>query len=67
MKSTGRWQAWALVLVLAAGAGAVPPESFKGMFYVRSFYLYFTGLLVLGFAAYIAVDVYGFLRRRKRG
>lgn len=42
------------------------PESSKGMFYVRSFYIYFTGLLVLGFAAYIAVDVYGFLRRRKR-
>jgi nitrate/TMAO reductase-like tetraheme cytochrome c subunit len=41
------------------------PESSRGMYYVRTFYLYFTGLLVLCFAAYIAVDVYGFLRRRK--
>lgn len=43
------------------------PESSKGMYYVRSFYLYFTGLLVLCFVSYIAVEVYGSLRRRKRG
>lgn len=42
------------------------PESSRGMYYVRSFYVYFTGLLVLCFVAYIAVDVYGFLRRRNR-
>ena len=42
------------------------PESSPGMYYVRSFYIYFTGLLVLCFVAYIAVDVYGFLHRRNR-
>jgi nitrate/TMAO reductase-like tetraheme cytochrome c subunit len=43
------------------------PESSRGMYYVRTFYLYFTGLLVLCFVSYIAVEVYGSLRRRKRG
>ena len=41
-------------------------ESSRGMYYVRTFYVYFTGLLVLCFAAYIAVEVYGFLRRREK-
>ncbi len=41
-------------------------ESSLGMYYVRRFYLWFIGLLMLLFAGYIALDVYGRIKRRGR-
>ena len=41
-------------------------ESSKGMYYVRTFYTYFTGGLMACFVAYMAVETYGLLRRRRR-
>ena len=42
------------------------PESSKGMYYVRMFYTYFIGGLMVCFVGYMAVETYGFLRRRRR-
>lgn len=42
------------------------PESSKGMYYVRSFYTYFIGGLMICFVAYVAIETYGTLRRRRR-
>jgi len=42
------------------------PESSRGMFYVRQFYIYFTGLLMACFLIHITVDIYGSLRRRRQ-
>ena len=42
------------------------PESSKGMYYVRTFYTYFIGVLMVCFVAYMAIDIYGFRRRRQR-
>ncbi|MDP6777276.1 MAG: cytochrome c3 family protein [Candidatus Latescibacteria bacterium] len=42
------------------------PKSSRGMYYVRTFYTYFTGLLMVCFIAYMAIDIYGYRRRRQR-
>ena len=42
------------------------PESSKGMYYVRTFYTYFIGALMVCFVAYMAIDIYGSRRRRQR-
>jgi hypothetical protein len=42
------------------------PESSRGMYYVRQFYTYFIGGLMLCFVLYIGIEVYGSLRRRNR-
>ena len=42
-------------------------ESSLGMYYVRSFYAWFIGLLMLLFVGYIALDVYGRIKRRRGG
>jgi len=41
------------------------PESSKGMYYVRTFYTYFIGALMICFVAYMAIEIYGTLRRRR--
>ena len=41
-------------------------ESSLGMYYVRNFYAWFIGLLMLLFVCYIALDVYGRIKRRGR-
>lgn len=43
----------------------VEAENSKGIYWVRQFYTYFTGLLVVGFLIHITVDIIGFLRRRR--
>lgn len=42
-------------------------ESSLGMYYVRRFYMWFIGLLMLLFVGYIVLDVYGRVKRRGRG
>ena len=42
------------------------PESSRGMYYVRTFYTYFIGALMLCFIAYMSIEIYGTLRRRRR-
>ena len=42
------------------------PESSKGMYYVRMFYIYFIGGLMACFLIYMSIDIYGSLRRRRR-
>jgi hypothetical protein len=42
-------------------------ESSLGMYYVRRFYTWFIGLLMLFFICYIALDVYGRVKRRGKG
>jgi predicted CXXCH cytochrome family protein len=41
-------------------------ESSPGMYYVRSFYTWFIGILMLLFVSYIAIDVYGRIKRKGR-
>jgi len=41
-------------------------ESAPGVFYVRTFYMWFIGTLMVGFIGYMAVEVYGYRRRRRR-
>jgi hypothetical protein len=41
-------------------------ESSLGMYYVRKFYVWFIGGLMALFLCYIALDVYGGMRRRRR-
>jgi hypothetical protein len=41
------------------------PESSRGMYYVRTFYTYFIGILMICFVAYITIEIYGTLRRRR--
>jgi hypothetical protein len=40
-------------------------ESSRGMYFVRQFYTWFIGILMALFIAYIALDVYGRIRRKK--
>ena len=53
-----------------ASIGKVHVEATKGsslgMYYVRRFYMWFIGLLMLFFVAYIVLDVYGRVKRRGR-
>jgi hypothetical protein len=42
-------------------------ESSLGMYYVRRFYTWFIGILMLLFVGYIALDVYGRIKRRGSG
>ena len=42
-------------------------ESSLGMYYVRRFYMWFIGLLMLLFVGYIVLDVYGRVKRRGKG
>ncbi len=42
-------------------------ESSLGMYYVRRFYMWFIGLLMLFFVGYIVLDVYGRVKRRGKG
>ncbi len=42
-------------------------ESSLGMYYVRRFYMWFIGGLMVLFLCYIALDVYGGVRRRRNG
>jgi hypothetical protein len=48
--------------------GKVHVEATKGsslgMYYVRNFYTWFIGLLMLLFVGYIVLDVYGRVKRR---
>jgi len=37
------------------------------MYFVRKFYVWFIGILMAFFVAYIGLDVYGRIRRRKHG
>ena len=41
-------------------------ESSRGMYYVRMFYTYFIGGLMVCFLAYVAIDIYGSVRRRRQ-
>ncbi|MFH1567011.1 MAG: cytochrome c3 family protein [Gemmatimonadota bacterium] len=41
------------------------PEGSRGMYYVRQFYTYFTGGLMLCFVAYVSIELYGSIRRRR--
>lgn len=41
------------------------PESSRGMYYVRTFYTYFISALMICFVAYITIEIYGTLRRRR--
>jgi hypothetical protein len=41
------------------------PESSKGMYYVRMFYTYFIGVMMACFLVYMAIDIYGSMRRRR--
>ena len=41
-------------------------ESSRGMYYVRTFYTYFIGGLMVCFLAYVAIDIYGSVRRRRQ-
>jgi hypothetical protein len=41
-------------------------ESSLGMYYVRKFYIWFIGCLMVLFLTYIALDVYGRIRRRQK-
>jgi hypothetical protein len=40
-------------------------ESSRGMYFVRQFYTWFIGILMALFIAYIALDVYGRIRRKR--
>jgi hypothetical protein len=42
-------------------------ESSLGMYYVRRFYTWFIGILMLLFVGYIALDIYGRIKRRGSG
>jgi hypothetical protein len=42
-------------------------ESAPGVFYVRTFYTWFIGLLMAGFLGYMSLEIYGYRRRRRRG
>jgi hypothetical protein len=41
------------------------PESSRGVFYVRAFYTYFIGGLMVCFVAYMSIEIYGTVRRRR--
>jgi len=41
-------------------------ESAPGVFYVRTFYTWFIGILMLCFLGYMAMEIYGYRRRRGR-
>lgn len=41
-------------------------ESAPGVFYVRTFYTWFIGILMVCFLGYMAVEVYGYRRRRRQ-
>ncbi len=41
-------------------------ESAPGVFYVRTFYTWFIGILMACFLGYMAVEIYGYRRRRRR-
>jgi len=41
-------------------------ESAPGVFYVRTFYTWFIGTLMVCFLGYMAMEIYGFRRRRQR-
>ncbi len=41
-------------------------ESAPGVFYVRTFYTWFIGALMVCFVGYMAVEVYGYRRRRRQ-
>ncbi len=55
----------------AASLGRIHVEARKGsslgMYFVRKFYVWFIGILMAFFVAYIGLDVYGRIRRRKHG
>ncbi len=40
-------------------------ESAPGVFYVRSFYTWFIGILMVCFLGYMALEIYGYRRRRR--
>lgn len=40
-------------------------ESAPGVFYVRSFYTWFIGILMVCFLGYMAMEIYGYRRRRR--
>jgi cbb3-type cytochrome oxidase subunit 3 len=42
-------------------------DSAPGVFYVRTFYTWFIGTLMVCFLGYMAIEVYGYRRRRKAG
>lgn len=42
-------------------------ESAPGVFYVRTFYTWFIGILMVCFLGYMAIEIYGYRRRRGRG
>jgi hypothetical protein len=39
--------------------------SAPGVFYVRTFYTWFIGVLMAGFLGYMATEIYGYRRRRR--
>lgn len=39
-------------------------ESAPGVFYVRTFYTWFIGILMVCFLAYMSIEIYGYVRRR---
>ena len=41
-------------------------ESAPGVFYVRTFYIWFIGSLMVCFLGYMAVEIYGYRRRKRR-
>ena len=41
-------------------------QSAPGVFYVRRFYTWFIGILIVCFLAYMTVEIYGYRRRRKQ-
>ena len=41
-------------------------ESAHGVFYVRTFYTWFIGTLMVCFLGYMAIEVYGYRRRRRQ-
>ncbi|MBI4737936.1 MAG: hypothetical protein HY766_18060, partial [candidate division NC10 bacterium] len=41
-------------------------ESAPGVFYVRTFYTWFIGILMVCFLGYMAIEVYGYRRRRRQ-
>jgi hypothetical protein len=55
----------------AASIGRIHVEarkgSSRGMYYVRKFYIWFIGILMVLFVAYILLDVYGRVRRGRDG
>jgi hypothetical protein len=41
-------------------------ENAPGVFYVRTFYTWFIGALMVCFLSYMAMEMYGFRRRRRQ-